>query len=227
MIKVSEPFLIPEFQRPYSWGKFTVSQLLQDIENAVNTQKKHFFGSIVLVKQDNGNLVIDGQQRLTTCYLFVAAIYNLLKQREILHKDSKFSLQDCQQNYSQKNIKYSAEQINSLVLYAEFGKQFDHRNIALRAIGEDDIVFSSIVKGNENELTKEQKQNKLYKSYKQIYSYLNRSTDFDKYFDSLDTLEIIKIIIGQGDDNPQKIFESINTTGEPTNPLLHNNQTAV
>ena len=63
-------FVIPEYQRPYAWGKEESSQLLSDLLGALDrdTDEPYFLGSIVLVKTPNEprSEVIDGQQRITT-----------------------------------------------------------------------------------------------------------------------------------------------------------------
>lgn len=62
-------YIIPIYQRNYSWGKIEIEQLIDDICNAATTQyeKNYYIGSLVVYRRKNGNYeVIDGQQRLTT-----------------------------------------------------------------------------------------------------------------------------------------------------------------
>ena len=74
-------FIIPVYQRPYSWKKDNCEQLLNDLRDVYTYHyESHFFGSIVYVAQEDGDteerIIIDGQQRLTTVSLILIAIRN-------------------------------------------------------------------------------------------------------------------------------------------------------
>ena len=69
-------FIIPVYQRPYSWKKEHCVQLMKDLNDVCNYgYNSHFFGSIVFVLQHDGaceeHIIIDGQQRLTTISLLL------------------------------------------------------------------------------------------------------------------------------------------------------------
>ena len=74
-------FTIPDYQRPYAWGKEQALQLLDDLEGALarDTDEPYFLGSIVLVKagSDPHAEVIDGQQRLTTLSILFGVLRDL------------------------------------------------------------------------------------------------------------------------------------------------------
>ncbi|MFD6106959.1 DUF262 domain-containing protein, partial [Nocardia salmonicida] len=74
-------FTIPDYQRPYAWGKEQALQLLDDLEGSLarDTDEPYFLGSIVLVKvgSDARAEVIDGQQRLTTLSILFAVLRDL------------------------------------------------------------------------------------------------------------------------------------------------------
>lgn len=68
-----QQFRIPPYQRPYSWTFEQVDDLWGDLLE--NAQSGHFLGSIVMTTEDEDRpLVIDGQQRLTTLMLLLAAL---------------------------------------------------------------------------------------------------------------------------------------------------------
>lgn len=74
-------FTIPDYQRPYAWGKDETLQLLDDLQGSIDrdTDEPYFLGSVVLVK-DKGVAaaeVIDGQQRLTTLTILFAVLRDL------------------------------------------------------------------------------------------------------------------------------------------------------
>ena len=80
----NKQYIIPEFQRPYSWDKEQCIKLLEDIKNFFNESKgkseKYYLGNVVLYKdKDNAEeeyFVIDGQQRLTTIMLLLNALFS-------------------------------------------------------------------------------------------------------------------------------------------------------
>lgn len=74
-------FAIPDYQRPYAWGKDEALQLLDDLQSALDrdTDEPYFLGSVVLVKEKGvpDAEVIDGQQRLTTLTILLAVLRDL------------------------------------------------------------------------------------------------------------------------------------------------------
>ena len=72
-------YLIPAYQRPYSWTKNECKELFEDLETAYSENKKdgYFLGSLILSTVDENEYeVIDGQQRLTTLIMFLKVLYN-------------------------------------------------------------------------------------------------------------------------------------------------------
>lgn len=80
-------FTIPDYQRPYAWGKEQALQLLDDLEGALarDTDEPYFLGSIVLVKAGSNSRadVIDGQQRLTTLSILFAVLRDLTENSKL------------------------------------------------------------------------------------------------------------------------------------------------
>lgn len=74
-------FEIPDYQRPYAWGRDETFQLLDDLQSSLDrdTDEPYFLGSIVLVKEKGipAAEVIDGQQRLTTLTILFAVLRDL------------------------------------------------------------------------------------------------------------------------------------------------------
>lgn len=86
-------FTIPDYQRPYAWGREQALQLLDDLEGALarDTDEPYFLGSIVLVKagSDPRAEVIDGQQRLTTLSILFAVLRDLTENSKLAAELSK------------------------------------------------------------------------------------------------------------------------------------------
>ena len=84
---VNKRYLVPRFQREYSWGKEEIDEIWDDDSQEISVRGKqekneeYFIGCIVLVGEDSKRdyLIVDGQQRLTTLTIFLRAIVERLK----------------------------------------------------------------------------------------------------------------------------------------------------
>lgn len=81
-------FLIPEYQRPYTWSDDEVITLFDDLwdfsieRTKPNGAKSYFLGCVVSCKEDGARQIIDGQQRITSLFLLLRAIYAKLENEE-------------------------------------------------------------------------------------------------------------------------------------------------
>ncbi len=84
----SQKFIIPEFQRPYSWTIENCDLLIEDINSFLDGEKGsyYYFGAMVINKEDNVLSIIDGQQRTITFILLLKAL--LIKINEICANDN-------------------------------------------------------------------------------------------------------------------------------------------
>lgn len=92
-----KPFIIPEYQRPYAWTEEQIETLFEDIWEFVSNSDKdnedgtYFLGSVVFYENENGEYeIIDGQQRITSLFLLLRAIYTKLVQMEENEKSKNF-----------------------------------------------------------------------------------------------------------------------------------------
>lgn len=77
LINDTDKYMIPLYQRNYSWGKDEIEQLIDDIYNASNNLNKNYYiGSLIVHKSKGCYEVVDGQQRLTTINILNAVICN-------------------------------------------------------------------------------------------------------------------------------------------------------
>lgn len=187
-------FVIPVYQRNYDWKTENCKQLYNDLVKVVRKgRKSHFFGSIVSVHNDgefNELLVIDGQQRLTTISLLLLAMYNLMKQGILT--PSKGNL---------------AEKIYKTYLIDEW--QEDETRIKLKPVKNDREAFRRLFDEESGYIP----DSNLTINYNYFYSRLRKEeVTLDELYDAITKLEIINIILNQ-EDNPQLIFESLNSTG--------------
>ena len=83
-------YTVPDFQREFVWEREHVEKLLQDVQEEFFDEDgqlikgpEYFLGSVVTCRADDGTLsLIDGQQRMTTIYLILCAIRDLLRSEE-------------------------------------------------------------------------------------------------------------------------------------------------
>lgn len=110
-------FSIPTYQRPYVWESDQVNELLDDIENAKNNnEQQYFLGSIVYQKKEkplnNSSYtefeLLDGQQRLTTIFLIIASIRDIVfeNKKQFDENDLNNIIQTCEELIYQKENKY-------------------------------------------------------------------------------------------------------------------------
>ena len=83
------PFVIPEYQRPYSWSEDEICTLFDDLwnfsieRNQDNGAKSYFLGCVVSYKENEERQIIDGQQRITSLFLLLRAVFSMLENSEI------------------------------------------------------------------------------------------------------------------------------------------------
>ncbi|GAA7478227.1 DUF262 and DUF1524 domain-containing protein [Helicobacter pylori] len=194
-------FVIPIYQRMYSWKKEQCEQLWDDIiKTGGNDQMNgHFIGSIVFVHDGiyatnyNELLIIDGQQRLTTItLLFIALRDHLNDEDELLEK---FSRQKIQNRYL----------INS-------DEKGDKKFKLILSEPDRDTLLSLI---DENKRKPSEPSSKIVENFKLFEEWIRKNTDkLETIFKGLDKLMVVEISLERGKDNPQLIFESMNSTGK-------------
>lgn len=188
-------FIIPVYQRNYDWKIENCKQLYDDLIQVIkNNSKTHFFGSIVSVYEPSGRntefLIIDGQQRLTTMSLLFLALYNLLEEKIIISEDE--SLKD---------------QIYEDFLVDKYQPQ--EKRMKLKPIKNDQKAFSKLFNSKDDYI----KDSNLTINYSYFYERIQKQEiTIDELFDAICHLEIINITLNN-EDNPQLIFESLNSTG--------------
>ncbi len=194
-------FVIPVYQRVYSWGKEHCKQLWDDIiKTGGNNQiEGHFIGSIVFVHDGiytthhNELLIIDGQQRLTTItLLFIALRDHLNDEDELLEK---FSRQKIQNRY--------------LINSDEKGdKKF---KLFLSEPDRDTLLYLI-----DKDRTKPTKPSlRIEENFGLFEKWIAKDkVKLETIFKGLEKLMVVEISLERNKDNPQLIFESMNSTGK-------------
>ena len=188
-------FIIPVYQRNYDWKTENCKQLYDDLIKVIkNNRRSHFFGSLVSVYEPSGRntefLVIDGQQRLTTVSLLFLAMYNLINGGVIVQKDASLGKQ----------------------IYEDFlvdKYQPEETRIKLKPVKNDQKAFGKLFDSVDEHI----RESNLTANYNYFYERIQKQEiTIDELFDAICSLEIINITLNN-EDNPQLIFESLNSTG--------------
>lgn len=187
-------FVIPDFQRPYSWDKANIISFIEDLESVMLGDKKHYFGSIVYINEGNNSTIIDGQQRATTVLLMLTVLYHIASDKP-------------------ESSSISAEEIKEKYLYNRHSYSENANRIKLKTVTTDNEIFEHIF--SRTELDENGKNSRLFQAYLLFYEYFKERTNLKKYVDVLENFEVVTIALDASDDNPQRIFESINSTGKP------------
>ncbi|GAA8532220.1 DUF262 and DUF1524 domain-containing protein [Helicobacter pylori] len=185
-------FVIPIYQRLYSWKKEQCEQLWDDIIKIGGNDKMngHFIGSILYVLADdthsnNTLLIIDGQQRLTTITLLLIALRNRLSD-EVKRKEIESYL------------------INS---NKDGDKKF---RLILSESDRDTLLF--LIDKNKRKLS--EPSLKIMENFQLFEEWINENTDkLETIFKGLEKLMIVWISLKKEKDDPQLIFESMNSKG--------------
>lgn len=192
-------FAIPVYQRKYSWTKKQCMRLLLDVENAGKDSDNvaHFTGSVVYITKDvfhaaaiNSLNVIDGQQRLTTVSLMILALQNSLIK-------------------TGSEIDITVKKLKSY--YLVNSDEEDELFYKLWLTEGDNQAYQALM---ENDLTtiKQFKDTKIIENYYYFYDEFLKK-NLQMIYNGLKKLVVIDVSLEAGKDNPQLIFESLNSTG--------------
>ena len=188
-------FIIPVYQRNYDWTIGQCRQLLNDIINVGNTENSvHFIGSIVYIHDNiytsssiKELVIIDGQQRLTTLMLIYVSLYRLAKQ---MSNNSLF------------------EEINETYLINKFVSNTE--KLKLRPTENNDKAFRFLM--NNDSISDYHEYSNIIENFNYIEQQINQ-TNYEFILSGLSKLMFVEISLERGKDNPQRIFESLNSTG--------------
>lgn len=187
-------FIIPVYQRNYDWKKENCARLLEDLKDvSIHDRKSHFFGSLVVIYNDDGegqeHIIIDGQQRVTTVSLLLLALI-----RSALDKGVPKS------------------EIDTEMIMNEYlvGKYTQENKIKLKPVKNDKQAFSRLF--DDPDLSVPSNITRNYKFF------LDSLSDKDAgelvgIYNAIKKLDVVEIRLKRGEDDPQLIFESLNSTG--------------
>lgn len=201
-LRKSPQFVIPIYQRNYSWTEEQCRQLWADLLRAGREEaiSAHFIGSIVYVERglstvtsQEALLVIDGQQRLTTSTLLIAALAKHFEDKGIAELLDAFSAKKLRNYYilnpdeeGERHFKLILSETDKDTLLAILKNAPMPAEISGR-IDQNYGLFQDLIQKHEDEL--------------------------EAICQGLAKLVIVDVSLDRSQDNPQLIFESMNSTG--------------
>lgn len=196
IIEGTKQYVVPLFQRTYSWDKKEWEILWNDLCELCEAEnpKNHFIGSIVTMPTTSVPegvskfLLIDGQQRLTTVFI----ILTLLRNKSLEEGNKEF-----------------AEEIEKTLLVNPYKKDFDYFKLITTQV--DREAYKNLIKHEQNAI-----ENPLTRAYRFFEKKLKQSNlDIQKLKKMITIYLSIVSIVLDPDDNPHLVFESLNAKGRP------------
>lgn len=193
-------FVIPVFQRDYSWTEEDCAQLLDDIVSIAkdDSERGHFIGSVVYIATGDISpdftrwLLIDGQQRITTLTLLMTALRDHIRKTGWTGGDKSPTAKRVEA-YFLKNLQEEGNDEHKLVL-----RRHDQETLRCLLNGE-------VSEGVPSERIKE--------NYEYFLGQLEH-LDPDEVYQGVGRLVLVDVRLHRGIDDPQLIFESLNSTGK-------------
>ena len=200
-VKHASKFVIPIYQRTYSWDEKQCEQLFNDIlhAGADDDIKLHFVGSIVYIQDgisavmNSAWQVIDGQQRLTTMTLLLEALSRLLPETEQVV--TGFSANRVRNNYLSNSDEDGPDQFK------------------LHLTATDDTTLKAILKNTDKISWPQNPSIKILNNFEYFVRRISPA-NMETLCKGIFKLAIVHISLERGIDNPQLIFESMNSTGK-------------
>ncbi len=197
LLNGKKQFIIPIYQRTYSWTRTQCEQLWNDIVRVAQDKEanSHFVGSVVYIQHGivaiPQLLVIDGQQRLTTITLLLLALAQTAQHTETA---SEVSLEEIYDDYLIN--KHGKGDLRYKLLLTQ-----SDRDILIKLIDTPDLMHDL------------KKNHRLLENYLFFEERIQQSSiTLSSIALGIGKLSIVEIALGK-DDNPQLIFESLNSTG--------------
>ena len=204
LLKKCTQFVVPIYQRAYSWGEAECDKLWEDVVRAGerNDVAKHFTGSIVYIEKDQGtntaaepDLIIDGQQRVTTVTLLLAALAE--------HLDSLPGGEREPVNG------FAPEKIRGLYLTNVYESDDAYFKLILSK-GDRDALKSIIRNAPIPDV-----ESRIPANYRFLQSKISNSgVGIETICQGLSKLVVVDVKLTRGVDDPQLVFESMNSTGK-------------
>lgn len=201
LLQGAKQFIVPIFQRDYSWGTKHCQQLWKDVIRVGSDPnvKGHFLGSVVYVAAEDNTatitrwLLIDGQQRLTTLTLLLIALRDRMAQLP--------------GNSGQGDEEATPDELDDYYLRNRHGKGERRHKLHLRRADHETLIALLDGKTLPEAVSERVKENFLF------LRDLVAQADVQTVYNGIKKLVVVDVSLTRGQDDPQMIFESLNSTG--------------
>jgi len=209
IIEGTQQYIIPLFQRPYSWKKPQWESLWEDVISLyeADNPRPHFMGSIVTMPTAvapgsvSKYILIDGQQRLTTIFIFLSALRNVANETDAKKLGSEINTKFLVNSFEDRSGYYKLQPTNT-----------------------DQAIFYQIIDPENNDHQVDINDPKCQSDILECYRFFEKKISQKV---SLLELEIVKVkniicnnlslvsVVLSHDDDPYLVFESLNAKGRP------------
>lgn len=190
-------FVVPVYQRNYAWQSEQCVRLFDDIVGVVESGVPHFLGTVCFkVEDDRKRFLVDGQQRLISMSLLLKAMHDL-----------------------ETDDAVKSEIMSTFLRNKGVSVDSDFASVKLHLNSHDDKVYSILLNSDmdaiEQKASAQDRLSGVYQNYKLfcdlIQKYMRGGGSIRDLMKALRQLTLVSLILG--DENPQEIFESLNSTG--------------
>lgn len=202
----NKKFVIPEYQRPYAWTTDQIQTLFDDLVEYTSGEEKdstYFLGTIVAYENDdNEQEIIDGQQRITSLFLLLRALYSKLSSMSETLQSKNFMRQ----------IEAAMWEQDELTAEVDFEKVL----IVSRVVGEEENnIFTNILVTGETEKGRKDTYSENYKLFVElIEDYASKEPELFYWFiQNVLNRAILLPITADSQDTALTIFSTLNDRG--------------
>ena len=204
IINGASQFIIPVFQRDYSWSEENCRQLWKDLLAIADAgpDRGHFIGSVVYIQTGDSSagftrwLLIDGQQRVTTLTLLLTALRDHIQETGWQGSDDGPTVKRIDA-YFLRNLQEEGE-----------------REVKLKLRRHDDATLQALINGQSEPATPSPRVRDNYDLFRELLE----DADPEAVYRGLNRLLLVDVTLDRGIDDPQLIFESLNSTGVDLSP---------
>ena len=205
------PFLIPEYQRPYSWSDDEIITLFEDIwefsidRTQENGAKTYFLGCIVSYKENSQRQIIDGQQRITSLFLLLRAVFSMLEKEDNKTKEVESFI---------RRIKPALWRVNEMTEDEDRTQMLLKSDVVMDSGNE---LLSRILETGEADITAADNYSKNYNKFVELYRDKSTNSPNQIYNFVLALLNYTILLPIDADDQETAltIFNTLNNRGLP------------
>jgi Protein of unknown function DUF262/Protein of unknown function (DUF1524) len=215
----SHYFEIPRFQRPYSWERDNWEEFWNDV--FVEKHKDYFIGSIVTFSKGQSKAIVDGQQRLTTITLILAAIRNAYRSSGF--EDRASGAQSFIERNNKNNEATFVLKTETSYPYLQTSIQREHATPMKIKLGDEEALLEAAFKFFSQKLDDVKENIDRTEGITSGAKKSRTKTKLDELRDALFELKLIYVEL-ENEDDAYQVFETLNTRGKDlaTTDLLKN-----